>query len=245
MIKMTNYRRLPLKKLNNCRELGGFVTPDGYTKYGVFLRSELPFDLPGEDIEALKDYGVRACLDFRGQEELDRIENTLKTQDFIDYRSLPMFEVHVAPKNSKPQDFDISKFSWHKTYVNMLETYKDWTYRILNAAAETEGVTLYNCTTGKDRTGLCTMLLLSIAGVDKADIVADYCVSMVYMKMVYPTIDFGGELPDPFMRTPAEGMGDTIDYLEEKYGSVMEYIKSCGVDEKTVARIREKLVERE
>lgn len=40
---MAQMRRLPLKGLYNCRDLGGYPTENGrVTKFGVFLRSEAP-----------------------------------------------------------------------------------------------------------------------------------------------------------------------------------------------------------
>ena len=243
---MTNYRRLPLKSLKNCRELGGFPTKDGaVTKYGVFLRCEIPRDLPAEDIEFLRNYGVTDCMDFRSSGELQRIKNYMSCLDFVDYHLLPMFgSGQVAPQaQTKKEKKEFVFQDWQTVYCDMLDNFKDWTKKIIETAARAEGACLYNCTTGKDRTGLCTMLLLSIAGVDKEDIVADYCVSMIYMRDVYDTIDFGGPLEPKFRLTPPDAMGDTIDYLEGKYGSVTDYIRTCGVSDETIEKIRAKFVE--
>jgi len=240
---MRGYRRLPLEKLHNCRDLGGFATPEGVTKFGVFLRCEVPRDLTPGDIQFLRDYGVTTCLDFRAEEETARIRNDLRDQDFINYISIPMYEQHAAPSGNVANAFaDIESFTWQNTYLLMLEYFREWPKRVLEACAAAEGAVLFNCTTGKDRTGLTSMMLLSVAGVPKPDIVADYCTSMVYMKEVYETIDFGGQVPEKFLETPPDAMGDLMDRLEEKYGSVTDYLRSCGITEDTMEAIRRKFV---
>ncbi len=60
------YRRLPLKSLRNARELGGWHTPEGMTRYGVFLRTDMHGSVSEEDMAYLKDYGVTMDVDLRG-----------------------------------------------------------------------------------------------------------------------------------------------------------------------------------
>ena len=56
-------RRLRLEGMYNTRDLGGYAVPGGRTRFGVFLRSERPSDLSENDIKALRDYGVKLCLE--------------------------------------------------------------------------------------------------------------------------------------------------------------------------------------
>ena len=49
--------------------------------------------------------------------------------------------------------------------------------RIFAIIAAAPGGVLYHCTAGKDRTGILSALLLELAGVARADIVANYQVS--------------------------------------------------------------------
>lgn len=101
---------------------------------------------------------------------------------------------------------------------------------------------IYNCTTGKDRTGILSAMLLSIAGVEREDIIADYASSMVYMHDVYGTMGFPENVPEHFFETPPAAMRTLLAQLEEKYGGVMEYLRACGVSDAAVTRIREKFV---
>jgi hypothetical protein len=48
---------------------------------------------------------------------------------------------------------------------------------------------------------------------------------------------------DDFFQTPASAMLTLIDYLTERYGGVVEYLRFIGVPESVMDRIREKLVE--
>ena len=149
---------------------------------------------------------------------------------------------------------------WGETYKQMAEEARDWAKDVLTLAAENEGAMLYHCTTGKDRTGVMTCYLLSIAGVSREDIAADYCVSQVFLEPVFRKMRSGemrmgpppgggdGEqsappMGDDFFQTPASAMLTLIDYLTERYGGVVEYLRFIGVPESVMDRIREKLVE--
>ena len=332
---MKQSRRLPLQALYNCRDLGGFPTADGgVTKYGVFLRSEAPCNLPQADLDALLDYGLAETIDLRGGGEVRTRPSDLSSLAGVTYHHKSLFnEAAVFDKNQVdkpgggpgggpggpngvPAEAQRSGFGgekdeqgsersfqpptqagnedertlrgrggpggpgggpggpggpggldWGEQYKDMAESAKDWAREVLQIAADCPGALLYHCTTGKDRTGILTCYLLSIAGVSRSDIAADYCVSQVYLEPVYAVMRSGkmpgmpggdqepgqGQGPggapggpgmdEGFFSTKAENMLKLIDYLTETYGGVVEYLKSFGVSEELMDRIRAKFVE--
>jgi protein-tyrosine phosphatase len=138
----------------------------------------------------------------------------------------------------------------------MVEDYPQWTKNVLELAAGEKGTMLYHCTTGKDRTGILTALLLSIAGVGREDIIADYCVSEVYMRPVYlelmglmpPYIDENGNelnptIDSPFFKTAPDNMRELLDHFDSNYGGAVGFALHCGADMETIDAIRHKLTD--
>ena len=244
---MSNYRRLPLSGLKNARELGGFPTRSGATKFGVFIRSELPQGLTEEDKLFLKEYGVKEDLDFRGSFEIEHTRDQLEGEDWIRYIHMPMFDITVAGGNSGVRRLiDDKDFTWGDHYIEMAETHKDWVKKVLERLSEAEGTVLFHCTTGKDRTGIITALLLGLCGVCREDIVADYCVSQVYLLPMFlrmqKFLDGGGKsLEDPFFSTAPEHMVKLLDHIDKKYGGIEWYLSGCDTSAETITKLREKL----
>lgn len=153
-------RRLMTKGLFNARDLGGFPTKDGRTtKFGVFVRSEAPVELPEEDIAYLRCYGITASMDFRSTGECVARPSDLR--EILPYYHRPLFH-EAAMAAAQPQPLE--NISWGAQYISMAEESRDWAVDVLTIAAENPGALLYHCTTGKDRTGLMTCYLLAIAG---------------------------------------------------------------------------------
>lgn len=249
-------RRLLTKGLYNARDLGGFPTGDGrVTKFGVFVRSEAPVGMPEGDVEYLKGYGVTATMDFRSTGETIARPSDLRT--VMPYYHKPLFNEAAVVGGGKPKPHP-HNIGWGEQYISMAEEARDWALDVLDIAAKNPGALLYHCTTGKDRTGLMTCYLLSIAGVGKADIAADYCVSQIFLEPVYEKMRSGamklgtppGEEPgkepkmdESFFQTPASAMLTLLDYLEERYGGVVSYLEKIGLSRETMEAIREKFVE--
>ena len=105
----------------------------------------------------------------------------------------------------------------------------------------------YFCNHGKDRTGLTTVFLQSICGVDRETIINNYLLSDHFLRPLKSTVDYemmdGGLTPDIMSRTPAFVMRATLDYLEKKYGGVCQYLVHIGVTPHTLESIRQRLVE--
>ncbi len=248
-------RRLMTQELYNARDLGGLPTKDGkVTRFGVFVRSEAPVGLLPEDIAYIKDYGITATMDFRSLDEAAMRPSDL--QDIMPYYPRPLFNEAAIIGEKKPPVRQ--NMSWGEHYIEMAEESRQWAVDVLHIAAQCPGALLYHCTTGKDRTGLMSCYLLSIAGVERADIAADYCVSQVFLEPLYEKIRNGtmrlgpaGDgtdkkhppVDESFFETPAAAMLMLIDDLTARYGSVVEYLKSIGVTEEAMQQIRGKFVE--
>lgn len=249
-------RRLLTRGLYNARDLGGFPTADGKTtRFGVFVRSEAPVDLPEGDLDYLRAYGVTASVDLRSTGEVRSRPSDLAQA--MPYYHRPLFnEAAMAGSMKHPP----KQIGWGAQYISMAEESRAWARDVLTIAAENPGALLYHCTTGKDRTGLMTCYLLSVAGVGRADIAADYCVSQVFLEPVYEKMrsgkmrlglpqGAGGQMPpmpkmdESFFQTPASAMLALIDYLDETYGGVVEYLRTIGVEEAVLDALRQKLVE--
>jgi protein-tyrosine phosphatase len=243
-------RRLQLKGLYNARDLGGFPTAGGgCTRFGVFVRSEAPCELEQADIQALAQYGVTASIDLRSTPETVQRPSSLR--ETMAYYHRPLFHeaavYNGTQPSAPPKRPHGASLDWGKMYQEMAEESRDWAIEVLRIAAEEPGAVLYHCTTGKDRTGLLTCYLLSIAGVPREDIAADYCVSELFLAPVYEKLR--GQLPggeddadDPFFHTPAAAMFALIDYLTERYGGVTAYLREIGVSDGVISRIRTKLL---
>lgn len=250
------YRRLPLKGLINARELGGFYGEGGrITKYRCFVRSEVPCGLPPEDMEFLKSYGVTLSVDFRGSHETERMPSDLCGQEWIAYKNIPTYNKQVAQgagvKNDKPFE------NWWSLYIKMCDGGRDWVSAVFREFLGAEGCVMYNCTTGKDRTGIISALLLGLCGVAEEDIIADYAVSEVYMRRKYlelfskmPPLKDGyvenahEDVDSPFYKTAPENMRILLGHFREKYGGINEYLISCGLKNNELERIKYKLLEK-
>jgi protein-tyrosine phosphatase len=257
---MTHYRRLPLKTLKNARDLGGYPTSSGSaTAFGQFIRCEAPCCLDASDLAFLRGYGVASAVDFRGDREVTSRPSDFERLDWIDYHRQPTFNAQVAAFAARdgradPKTPPVTAFvDWGEKYIDMAETCRDWVADTLNlmAALSESGGVMFSCTTGKDRTGIISALLLAIAGVGEEDVVADYCVSELYLTEAYTPLlaEYNrhftdgppATLRDPFFRTAPENMAALLGHFRREYGGAAGYVVSCGVRDDAVAQLRRKI----
>jgi protein-tyrosine phosphatase len=108
------------------------------------------------------------------------------------------------------------------------------------------GVLVY-CHAGQERTGIASALLLALAGVPSEVIADEYARSDEYLEPLHaawiaarPAED--REAMAKSLRLPPARMVATLDYIDEAYGGIAEYLRSTGIDERDIARVRERLV---
>ncbi|MCL1835222.1 MAG: tyrosine-protein phosphatase [Oscillospiraceae bacterium] len=141
---------------------------------------------------------------------------------------------------------------WGEKYIEISQNCGAWVRNTLELMAGAKGAVIYNCATGKDRTGIISALLLGIAGVSERDIIADYSVSEIYLKEAYVELlkgylakwpDDKATIESPFFKTSPKNMETLLAHFDSAHGGVAGYVKSCGVSDDTVAALRRKLVE--
>ena len=111
------------------------------------------------------------------------------------------------------------------------------------------GTTLVHCAAGKDRTGVVVALALSLAGVTRDAVVADYVRSAERAPQILARLQatdaYGPSLAEttPDQITPvAASMEGFLDDVDRRYGGPHGLAMSVGVDEETVARLAARLV---
>ena len=75
-------RRIPLGKMNNLRDLGGYPAGDGVTVWERFLRGDNPAGLSEQDIQWLRERDITTIVDLRSGEELARQPDQLRPARF-------------------------------------------------------------------------------------------------------------------------------------------------------------------
>ena len=103
----------------------------------------------------------------------------------------------------------------------------------------------FYCTAGKDRTGVIAAIVLKLCGVESEDIVQDYALSAnVYAEMndhraMVGALSQRNLDPKTFLGAPPQVMRDTLEALEENYGSVEDYCDWIGFGRDKQAKLIE------
>lgn len=234
---MGSLKRLPLEKIINCRDLGGYPCPDGVTEFGRFLRCAIPETPSENDIVEVLKYGVTTVIDLRDEKEAQRTPSVFKFLDGVDYHHICLLEFNPAAVESFGRDLE-------KSYEYSIEHHKEDYKKVLEAIADAgDGCVLYHCYFGKDRTGLLSVILLHIAGACMEDIIADYQVSYTYLLPFIQKTFTDNPLwscEEEFFKSEADVIAQLIAFINGKYGSISGYLKDIGVSDETIAKIKKR-----
>ncbi|BAH51945.1 tyrosine-protein phosphatase [Rhodococcus opacus] len=240
----STHRRLNLTGTYNFRDLGGFPTGTGTTKWNKLFRSDAlhKLDQPARDL--LRERKLALVIDLREQQERDDNPTAL---DGVGHRveHLPVYEGEI--------DLDGANFDLAVVYREMVANYG---YRLTRAvraiAASGDGATVVHCTAGKDRTGLVVALTLAAVGVDGRDIVADYATSEVLLagdwalgmaeKMRARGLPDGVDVDHLVGASPSALMRTTLDSITATHGGVRGYLQAHGMTEGEFDNLRSALV---
>ncbi|ASW53952.1 tyrosine-protein phosphatase [Plantactinospora sp. KBS50] len=196
------------------------------------------------DRETFLDLGIRTVIDLRRSDEVDR-DGRVPAYDGLVYRHL---ELAHRPWEETPYDGAGGLSDYLATrYLEMAETGAAGIAAALEVIADTDNApAVVHCVAGKDRTGMVCALTLALLGVADADIAADYALSTAAGER-YREWARGqspdGELPPPFLASPAEAMAGFLTGLRARHGDVEGYVRSTGLPADRIAALRGHLLD--
>lgn len=234
-------RRLPLQGTSNTRDLGGYPCTGGVTRWAAFVRSDNPSRLTDADVRFLENYGICEAIDLRSKEELEFQPSVLCGAE--------NFEVHHISVNN---DFHGVNFegdvpgSMAGLYMMLLDGAPAELVQVMDVCANAKGGVLFHCAVGKDRTGVIAMLLLKLAGVEDADVIADYSITEIYMREIIEAqakVFRQESIPEYVVRSIPESMARVLKHLKDNYGTAEKYLLKSGMAAAAIARLKQRLVQ--
>lgn len=270
-----SHQSLGLSDVPNARQIGGYTAAGGRKiKDGIMLRSGALHNASPADISMLSDrYGVGTIIDFRtNQEVADYPDPEIKN---INHIHIPVLDEKHRPDNHGEDEISRIYEKYEDTpgrlYVELIRTkphpvnvYSNYfdsdvsmtAYRKFFDAllSHRNGAILWHCTKGKDRTGLATVMVLSLLGVSEDVILADFALTNEAYShnielMVAEASEYTSD-PDELRRVAGlegvwvENMQDVFDLAKKECGSLQKFIQQkVGISNNEVNQLREMYLE--
>lgn len=241
-------RHVPVEGAFNVRDLGGYRTRQGgTTRWGAFLRADSLHALDTVASTRLSDTGLVAVVDLRTPEELDREPSPFASHERVRYHHVSLFGALDPIRLLEARQS--GTFRMVDRYIEALDGCHVAIATVVERMANAEdGIVLFNCTAGKDRTGIIAALLLSLAGVGEDDIVADYALTARadgMLDRLRGRLTRAGYAPatvDAILASEPAAMQATLDHLRERHGGAEAYLLAAGLDKDALAAVRRRLV---
>lgn len=239
-----------LEGARNFRDFGGYVNEDGdQVVWGKLFRSNQPAGMTSADYSSVAALELATVVDFRTAEERETDPTNWRGGDVPRFVLLPMGSTPAFVELDALVEFAVEaedtvalREVGAEVYRRMpVEYATEFSDLLRNLASEQSLPIMIHCHAGKDRTGVGAALILSLLGVPRDTIMADYLYSNDRL------------LNDGVERTPieqvywgveSEWLQASFDAIEAQYGSVDRYIEvGLGIDASQRARIRQNLLD--
>lgn len=177
-------RLLPLEGGRNFRDLGGYRTADGRTvKWGLLFRSGSMHGLTPADYDYLGRLGIRVVCDFRDNHEraAEPVAWPAAKAPLVLAEDYDMRQGMLPPGDMRSWTGEQARAGLASTYPKMLAMFGGQYRRMFVELLAGHAPLAFNCSAGKDRTGIAAALLLTALGVPRATVIDDYLLTNRYL----------------------------------------------------------------
>ena len=252
MMVTTQYPVYKILGTHNVRDLGGYRTKSGkITKTERFIRSDSLHRIGAEGINFLLKKNLTTVIDLRTSNEIEKEPNPFSDIGGVTFLNIPLLE-NLAPaflgtsKIGKISNDPLLSF-----YLSALHERQSAVKNIFSAISEASpGLILFNCTAGKDRTGLISALLLGLVDVPSVEIIKNYTDSELYIsELVEEFLERSrqrGEDTESYaqmLRCPGETMASALDSIYVSHQDIHTYLKTIGLSEEQLLNVSQRFVD--
>ncbi|WP_375195944.1 tyrosine-protein phosphatase [Sphingobium sp.] len=236
-------RGLHLSTAPNFRDIGGYRTTDGrWVKPGLIYRSDQLDRLSDPDLATIRALKPGLLVDLRTASERSREPDRVPSQT-------PQLILDVAADSSGSLGGDMSKAeaaiasgqgvallsAANRDFVSLPSARAAYGALMHRLAQGVDGSLIYHCTAGKDRTGWATAIILTLLGVPRETVMADYLASNSYLQAkneaTLTALKASGTPINPAFLEPVltvrpEYLQSAFDEVERRYGSFDAYARN-------------------
>ncbi len=245
--------RIPkLEGALNFRDLGGYSAADGRSvRWKILYRSGTTHAMTRDDVSVLESSGIRYAYDFRSNNERRHYPTRLTdiAQVTYRYRDHDRLPGDIKRLLSSPgADAGRSRALMISTYRQLPYEFEDAFRSLFQYLSNGDLPLVFNCTAGKDRTGVAAALVLSALGVSRETILEDYLLTDQFFEQscemmlgkgagLFSKVDRA--VWEPLMRVDPDYLNAMFDQLNESHGSVERYFnEQLGIDRHRIDRLR-------
>lgn len=242
-------RHIRLTGAHNVRDLGGYATATGdTTRWRSFLRADALHQLSARDIEVLLALDLRTVIDLRSDAEIASQPSAFARHEAVRYHHIPLFD-GLAPVDAnmtmKKGGFDLSA-----RYVDAAERCRPEIAKVAATIAEADdGLVLFNCTAGKDRTGIVAAMLLSLAGVASDEIANDYALTasvagtlMAKLKSSAMARGLDEVVSARLLSSEPAAILTFLRHMDERHGGFRNYLAGGSVKAESISIIERRVL---
>lgn len=257
-------RRIPFDGPRNLRDLGGYRAADSRTvRWGALYRSDHLGRLSARDLRWLRALKLAVVVDFRSSAEKIEAPSRLPSGYGIRVVELPIFDNDDSAVTGRAvkerllrgevagMSADAMMIAAYRELVTeFTPVYRQFVAEVLAARG---APLLFHCSSGKDRTGVATAIILRLLGVPEEVILADYLRSKDYSLAVYrrqlllvrllkgPAIS---NLAHTLLSVEGAYLEAAFATIDSVYGSFAAYARDgLGLSEADIAMLRDTLLE--
>ncbi|MFD4134402.1 tyrosine-protein phosphatase [Streptomyces goshikiensis] len=260
-------RQIPLQGAVNVRDLGGYRTwTGGKVRQGRVYRSDALSRLTAADVTTVAGLGLTKVVDFRIPMELqydgaDRLPAglTATSRPVSDLGLYATLVGAISSGDPVQQErmlgggrAEAYMRDIYRTFVTSPENRAQFAATLREIADGGQGPLLYHCTSGKDRTGWLSYVLLRALAVPEATAERDYLASNTfrgaYDAQVRAGLKQSGRMQNPDLLIPLQEvrtdyLGSATAQMEADFGGFYGYLTDgLGLDLRTLAKLQAKLV---
>ncbi len=256
---------LEFEGIDNGRDLGGIPVAGGRcVATGRLIRSGHLAAMTEADAARLVDeFGVRTVIDLRTDDEAAKNPDRLDLIPYVDFIRIPIFDIAqfgvtheggrlrgawklIRTVKKHPERILMDVYAKMVLDGESQQGFRRFFEVLLGAG---EGAVLWHCSSGKDRAGVATALLLAALGADREAIMGDYLASNGHMSAssgvrdTLATYHLEEKLEDSIrVLTSADErfLGAAFEAIDREFGGVDRYLAEVlGVGEAERARLIE------